>query len=74
MISASSLAHVDVKSEDAPPFEGKPTWHGYYRLRGRAWKRVTNNARLPIAYASEDAARAGALFTASEDHQLNNGE
>lgn len=43
----------------APAYDGKPTWHGITATG----KKVTNNMGLPIAYASEDAARAGAALT-----------
>lgn len=72
MIKAEHLRGVDAKAEDAPPFEGKPTFHGYYRRPGRPWVRVLNKDRNPIAYASTDAARAGALFTASQAIEKEN--
>lgn len=47
-----------VKAEPAPAFMGKPTWRGCYFVEG--WHTVVNQGGEPIAYASEDAALAGA--------------
>ena len=48
-----------VKASPAAPYDSKPTWHGKYFVDG-AWHTVTNNNGLPIAYASPEAACAGA--------------
>lgn len=41
----------------------RPTWHGEYRLKNEdPWQTVSNQAGNPIAYASEEAAKAGALY------------
>lgn len=40
---------------------GSGTWHGFYRIGGK-WFTVQNAANNPIAYASEDAAFAGAKW------------
>lgn len=51
------------RAVDAPATYGKPTWHGQARLKNEdEWQTVTNAAGLPIAYASYDAAKAGALL------------
>lgn len=48
-----------------PIVADKPTWHGAFRLAG-IWHRVNNDAGNPIAYASPEAAHAGAQFSLDE--------
>lgn len=55
----------DIKVERVGAFEGKPTWNGLYRLAGH-WYTVTNALGLAIAYASPEAAHAGAQFSLDE--------
>jgi hypothetical protein len=52
-----------VKATPARPYAGKPTWHGRFFDSGQ-WHTVTNPAGLPIAYASPEAAIAGAWLQA----------
>jgi hypothetical protein len=54
-----------VKATPAKPYAGKPTWHGRF-YAGEQWHTVTNRAGLPIAYASPEAAIAGAWLQAPE--------
>lgn len=56
----------NAKVERAGAFESKPTWHGLYRVQGGDWVRVCNSDAKPIAYASADAALAGAKVMLGE--------
>lgn len=61
------MTTTNIKQREAPPdpsdvraIEHHPgTWHGRYRI-GSEWLTVQNAVNLPIAYASLDAALAGA--------------
>lgn len=55
----------DARVVDAPAYDGKPTWHGEYRIADK-WFPVTNADGKPIAYASMAAALAGAEFSLTE--------
>jgi hypothetical protein len=56
---ANSMTEPRTKATPAPAYDGKPTWHGKFFANGE-WVTVTNRAGLPIAYASPEAACAGA--------------
>lgn len=49
----------DFKVKRASISGAKPTWWGWYRINGM-WEKARNGSGLPIAYASTDAALAGA--------------
>lgn len=49
---------MDVHVVKAPPYDGKPTWHGMYRTED-GWK-VASSWAGPIAYADPGSARNGA--------------
>ena len=51
----------------APPFGGKPAWHGLYRVDGRWWT-VRNALGNPIIYADEKSAQIAAEFMRDNDH------
>lgn len=59
-----------------PTTAGKPTWYGHYRVGEGvvAWHSVRNNAGNRIAYATKEAAEAGAklkLAEAAHSHALD---
>lgn len=61
---------ANIKARKAKPYDGKPTWHGLY-LDGGIWRLARNQAGLPIAYASEQAALQGAKHVMTEEALTN---
>jgi len=55
---------TNIKAVVAKPYDGKPTWHGKYHLDSM-WRTVANGSYRPIAYASPEAACAGARLQLS---------
>jgi hypothetical protein len=53
------------KATAAPPFEGKPSWHGLYYADGH-WRTVRNQAGNAIIYATSAAAIMQAKRLAEE--------
>lgn len=60
----------DIRVSTARPVDGKPAWHGEYRNK-REWRPVENGAGYAIAYASPEAAHAGAKFALDQISRNN---
>lgn len=61
-VEAADGPAADVRAVRAPDHAGLAAWHGLLR-RGGEWEPAANASGDPIAYASPQAARAGAVAT-----------